>query len=229
MSNETKIKLLSLVLITVLTACEAQTIPSFDLNAASSKPSSSDTAASAVSVSSDSPKASLVSEVPIVQESTPDVTASPSPSPSPSTSPSPSSIPVSLTVYQKSFTEAPLSGYVAKKYTATAYCTDVASSTYCWDNGIQTIAAFNDNNVMVGPFTYSYWQLYTELGSLTVYCHGGCPNDAASSPMIVSHNFVLWETQAKINAVFASGISNVVSCTKLNGVITCPTFVIDTN
>lgn len=141
----------------------------------------------------------------------------------PTPTPTPPQI-VSLTVFSASVTSAPIAGWVSKTYTATGHCTQYSGKTYCWDDGMKTLA-WQFNNFLYGPFTYSYFEVNRQNGLLTS-SYGGMSEDVLVNPTIVN---------ARVLALMAvppvlTGTSESVDCTiETNGNLTCTGFDIDVN
>ena len=161
------------------------------------------------------------------QETLPSVRA---PDPSATTAPSvivvatatPTPIPpptVSITYYSLAQTRTPNSmAYPTKHYTATGYCLAYGGKTYCWDDGVQII---DYGGGTIGY--YSYWELVVENLTTT--------QTPVTSPFLVNQAFTnnILPGGGSVAAVNA-GTSTTVSCTDDGaGVLTCPTFTLDTN
>lgn len=230
MRNETT-KVTMLILGLVLSGCNSADTSSSAQSGFTGILSASESASqiTPVSSSSDSVTSTVSTSSTVSSDSVATVVVSASPSPSPSPSSSPSSTPVSLTVYQRTVTNF-ISGS-RQTYTVTGYCTEIKTSTYCWDDGMKSIE-LKDGNYDLGLVTYTYWgasqtsAIHTEV---SYSCNGGCYNDVMSSPTLIGYDFLMQKGQSYVDQVFDSGISNIVSCTELSGVITCPTFEVNTN
>lgn len=135
--------------------------------------------------------------------------------------PAPGDVTVSVTYYRLSRTEAPVSGWSTKTYTASGYCTQIATQTYCWDDGLKTLVAWTDlHNNHYGPFYYDYWELQNSSG-VPHTCHGACANDYMSSPVLVDSSMASALPAQNVSAVFASGVPTTVTCTKVGTTVTC--------
>lgn len=120
-----------------------------------------------------------------------------------------------LTYYAKSFTEAPVNGWINKQYTATGYCAQVSSKTYCWDDGVKTLD-WTSQNVHYGPLKYTYFSIMTNVtGSGPLSCHGGCANDYFITPTLITQQLNTM-IGATISDVLNHGDQGQVTCT-ING------------
>lgn len=127
--------------------------------------------------------------------------------------------PINVVYYKKARTEAPVSGWPTKTYTASGSCVVYNSNTYCWDDGIKTVTIPGAPS----PFTYSYWEQTAPLSP----CHGGCVADPLTNPTTISPNVETALTLTKINLVFSSGTPIQVSCTLNGSDLDCGDFSID--
>lgn len=128
-----------------------------------------------------------------------------------------------LTYYKLSRTEAPITNWASKVYTATGFCVVYNSHTYCWDDGVKTVS--------IPPsytFKYTYFGLQGTAQNWN-HCYGGCSSDLMPLPRFISSTLQNNITPAVINAVFTNGTPKTVSCTESSGVLNCGDFVIDLN
>ena len=158
---------------------------------------------------------------------TPTPIPTPAPTPAPTPDPSQGST-VTITTYALATTKAPVSGWSTKTYTATGTCMTYLAKTYCWDDGVKTLAWVDIANHNYGPYTYTYWGLQNNPAQAGSYetCSGGCVSDYMSNPQYVDSNLGTNLTAAAINNVFSHGISSQVNCTESAGVLTCGSLVI---
>lgn len=129
---------------------------------------------------------------------------------------------VSVTYYSVSRTEAPVSGWVAKTYTATGSCLTHLAKTYCFDDGLQTID-FTSGGNHYGPYRYSFWGTDASGGP----CYGGCTTDGFASPKeMVGTALTQVGGQANVDAIFSSGISHAITCQEDTVKLDCGSFAI---
>lgn len=133
--------------------------------------------------------------------------------------PSVGSIAVSVTYYAKSFTEAPINGWINKTYTSEGYCLTYRAKDYCWDDGVHTID-FTVNNFRYGPSTYTYWGMKQGMH----ICHGDCNPDAMTEPMEVDQYLKGNLGNSKVDAVFSSGTASTVTCQDDGPTLDCGSF-----
>ena len=127
-----------------------------------------------------------------------------------------------LTVYALSKTEAPVNGWITKKYTATGYCMVYQTKTYCWDDGIKIID-FTSNGFRYGPFKYTFWG----LGN-TGPCYGGCVSDRLLEPTEMTREILDNTTgQTGVDLVFSTGTARTIDCEETRTRLNCGTFGLD--
>lgn len=143
---------------------------------------------------------------------------------------------VSLTYYSLSVTEAPVSGWSLKTVTMTGSCATYQTKTYCWDDGMKTLASWTFGGQTMGPFNYTYWGLMTNASASDGYslCFGGCSADYLTTGRDVSQNAVGTNIQSEsndtgntVNEVFSQGVQSTATCTEANGVLNCGSFSIN--
>jgi hypothetical protein len=137
---------------------------------------------------------------------------------------------IALTYYSKTMTEAPVSGWIYKTYTATGSCVIYLSKTYCWDDGMKTID-FTANQFHYGPYTYTYWGMgLKSTGSPWGPCYGGCEADLLAQPTIMTNPILIaLPNPSGVTEMFFQGTSTQVTCTESNGLLNCGDFTIDLN
>ncbi len=149
--------------------------------------------------------------------------------PIPSPTPTPTQLaPEQITVeyYKRTETRAPQTGWVAKTYTSTGYCLVYQEKTYCWDDGMKTLAwTSNGNNY--GPFTYSYFNLDDPTNGDWGKTSGSMTADLMTQPLGISALVSARIGPSMIDQVFTSGILIQVVCTENDGHLICPDFVVD--
>lgn len=134
---------------------------------------------------------------------------------------------VSLTYYTLARTDAPVSGFVNKTYTATGACAVIDSKTFCWDDGVQTVD-FTQNNFRYGPLTYTYFGLSDSNNSSGFSkCSGGCVVDFMLDPTLITNAIEVNITDAVIQNVFDNGVSHQATCTQTDNVIDCGDYQFD--
>lgn len=135
---------------------------------------------------------------------------------------------VSITVYAKTASEAPVNGWATKTYTATAYCAQYSGSTYCWDDGVKTLQ-WTNNNFTYGPYKYTYFNLSKNATGWTI-SHGGLQADLMAIPTLIDNTLVVNMTYAlsTVNAVLSTGSATTYDCVDTDGIVDCGNFVIDT-
>lgn len=148
--------------------------------------------------------------------------------PIPTPSPTVTTTPVTVTYYTASKTEAPISGWATKTYTATGKCLVYSAHTYCWDDGLK-ILQWSSGGVNYGPYGYTYFGVGHMSGSVfTLHGYGTLVDDSMMVPTVITASM---ETNMVTSSgtVLSSGAPTQVSCTDSNGTLTCPGFSIDLN
>lgn len=147
-------------------------------------------------------------------------TATPTPPPiTPPVDGGPTVPPISLTFYQLTKTIATSGGISLQ---ATAGCIVYTGNTYCWDDGIKTIAGQQ----------LTYWGM-NNAGQTCPNVHGGCTSDLLGSPLLMNANVksVLDSVQGSAHRttaeVFSTGTSIPVLCALTGASLNCVNFVID--
>lgn len=142
--------------------------------------------------------------------------------------------PTNFTYYSRTLISNP-QNLVTKQFSNTGYCGVYLSKTYCWDDGIHTILAWNG---WPEDATYTYWGLRIKATDVTTYsiCYGGCVSDWMKTPRDLAINNVgvniannFGSTGHTVSDVFSHGVRNIVDCNELNGVLTCGSLVIQLN
>lgn len=126
---------------------------------------------------------------------------------------------VSVTYYALSRIEAPVNGWPNKTYTATGYCATIASSTYCWSDGLKTLT-WTSNNFTYGPLYYNYWEVSTSNGN-PQSCHGGCADDYLATVHLVTTQLAVYVTAPKIYDIFTLGTPATLTCLRVNNDLNC--------
>lgn len=130
-----------------------------------------------------------------------------------------------VTMFQKSFTEAPVSGWPLKTYTSNGYCAQVNTKTYCWDDGVKTMQ-WTSSSVTYGPFTYSYFGVMPNpVNGSPMSCHGGCSGDYVFTPVIPDIGLTNVVGTA-IGDMLAHGAQSTVSCNIVGHDLNCGTFTL---
>lgn len=150
----------------------------------------------------------------------------------------------SLTYYKLSKTIAPVNGWTNKTVTLTASCIVYTGKTYCWDDGVKTIASWVYNNHTYGPYTYTYFGLAQRTNGGTTICFGGCSSDFMPAPRVISTTLQTNIGSAAtgsnpgggnisgasvINEVFTSGAALNVNCSEQDGQLNCVDFIVNLN
>ncbi len=153
------------------------------------------------------------------------IAAAPAPAPSASPSPAPT---IALTYYSRTITiaSATING-TPTSIQGTGMCAQYLGATYCWDDGIKTLAGGG----------YTYWGLKIHTDTQLRNCpsmYGHCVNDRLLTPTTMTANVI-----GKLNTVVGSAHRTVaevlaataatVSCTETGGVLDCGIFAIDLN
>lgn len=137
----------------------------------------------------------------------------------------PQSIP--LTYYTESTTQFPISGSPTLSYTALGSCVVYLGTTYCWDDGIQSITQVISHNTFTTYYTY--WGADDFNGNFNI-CNGGCKLDPmASQPSVITQGVALNVGNSKINAMLTMGTPHAVNCTLSGSTLNCVDFVINLN
>lgn len=134
---------------------------------------------------------------------------------------------LNVTYYKLARTEAPIGGWPTKTYTATGYCVQYVSRTYCWDDGIKTV-----NIPPAFVYNYTFWGFHGTGPSSWNYCHGGCGTDVLTSPTYVNavlNTNINSNSQSTVSAVLNTGIPKTVSCFDDGSTLSCGDFTIDLN
>lgn len=146
--------------------------------------------------------------------------------------PTPTATPAStnLTYYSLSATRAPVNGWATKTYTSTGSCVVYQGNTYCWDDGMKTLAWSSGGN-NYGPYTYSYWNAGTWGGGQISFNIGGVmETDLMTAPTLVTHNLEInLNSRAAPTTVLSTGTPHAVVCTENSGILNCGAFMIDLN
>lgn len=130
-----------------------------------------------------------------------------------------------VTLFQKSFTEAPVSGWPLKTYTSKGYCAQVNAKTYCWDDGVKMMQ-WTSSSVTYGPFTYSYFGVMPNpVNGSPMSCHGGCSGDYVFTPVIPDIGLTNVVGTA-IGDMLAHGAQSTVSCNIVGHDLDCGTFTL---
>lgn len=137
------------------------------------------------------------------------------PQPQPSASPSSAPETITLTVYTKIETVAPVSGWIAKTVTMSAACTEYLGLFYCWDDGVHSLTWSDGSGNHYGPFTYTYFGVDAQDGP----CLGGCHSDYFANPVA---------TTQTIAAPVLTGTSENISCVVVTTGLDCGSFTVYT-
>lgn len=130
---------------------------------------------------------------------------------------------INVTYYSLSRTEAPVSGWLNKTYTATGYCAEILEKTYCWSDGLK-ILQWTYNNFQYGPLKYNYFEAHTSGGRAQT-CYGGCVDDYMESPKLITAQLLQVIPAEDIQNVFDHGDQNQMSCTLNETTMTCGSLV----
>lgn len=130
-----------------------------------------------------------------------------------------------VTLHQKSFTEAPVTGWSTKTYTSNGYCAEVNGKTFCWDDGVKTLQ-WTSGGFTFGPLTYSYFGVMSNpVNGSPLSCHGGCSGDYVFTPTIpdVGLNNVIGTA---VSDLIANGAQSTITCNIIGNDLDCGTFTL---
>lgn len=132
---------------------------------------------------------------------------------------------IPLTYYTLSRTSAPQAGWATKTYTATGHCVVYVTKTYCWDDGVKTLAWVDFSGTHYGPFCYTYWNMSQDAVGWSK-ANGGLAQDLMPTPRLISSALSTNIGAANITAMFA-GAATQVQCTESATAVNCGSFTID--
>jgi len=143
----------------------------------------------------------------------------------------PSATPVTITLYSKSKSEAPVAGWPTKTYTATGSCFVYAAKTYCFDDGLKVLSWSSGGN-NYGPYGYTYFGV-GRFGAnmLTFNGHGSLNLDEMPQSKVRAISFAMESNMLVASAtVLTTGSASQVSCMDDGaGQLDCGTFTVDLN
>lgn len=135
----------------------------------------------------------------------------------PSPTPAPSDPVVSLSVYSLTGAVAASGGVTLS---GTGSCAVYLTRTFCWDDGTKVFAGDTRG--------YQYFGIEAGPASCPNF-FGACDDDPFSTPTEPSSDTISkMPANRRPFGVLSSGAETVVDCTEHGGVLTCPTFMIDT-
>lgn len=141
---------------------------------------------------------------------------------------SPSVTTVTGSYFTKTKSEAPITGWSTKTYTAQGSCLVYQSKTYCWDDGLKVLQ-WTSGGHTYGPYGYTYFGVGTIAnGSQTFQGQGALVSDLAVSPRVITASM---ESNMLVSSstVLTTGAPTSVTCTDDGSTLNCGTFSIDLN
>jgi hypothetical protein len=157
-----------------------------------------------------SPSASNITVPAVVPGTSPDLVA-----------PTPTPAPVEVVTVYSLTTSTPVAGIGT--YTATAKCVLYEASTYCWDDGKQTLS--------IHPGGIFHYYNFTFFGlddtSGIAQCSGDCNNDPLLEPTLMTQDILSLVDVSTVNDVFSQGTHQDENCTLVNNNLNCVDFTID--
>lgn len=112
--------------------------------------------------------------------------------------------------YTHSRTEAPVSQWIYKTYTATGSCANFNGKTFCWSDG-NKILQWESNGIYYGPLGYNYFGMQLRTGRPNS-CWGSCENDYMQSPKQITTSLLNTLSASKVQAVFDQGSLQTMDC-----------------